>query len=73
MADAGGVFPTNYEGLRELPGVGDYTAGAIAAIAYDLPYAAMDANAERVIARYAAIEEPLPKSKPAIRAVLAQS
>jgi A/G-specific adenine glycosylase len=71
VADAGGMFPTTYEGLRELPGIGDYTAGAIAAIAHDLPYPAMDANAERVIARYAAIEEPLPKSKPAIRAALA--
>src|ERR1700743_1494127 len=70
VAEMGGKFPTTYEGLRELPGVGDYTAGAIAAIAYDLPYPAMDANAERVIARYAAIEEPLPKSKPAIRAAL---
>jgi A/G-specific adenine glycosylase len=70
VAEAGGVFPTSYEGLRALPGVGDYTAGAIAAIAYDLPYAAMDANAERVSARYAGIEEPLPKSKPEMRAAL---
>ncbi|MGN6517717.1 MAG: A/G-specific adenine glycosylase [Rhizomicrobium sp.] len=70
VAEMGGKFPTAYEGLRELPGVGDYTAGAIAAIAYDLPYAAMDANAERVIARYAAVEEPLPKSKPVMRAAL---
>ncbi len=66
----GGKFPTTFEGLRKLPGIGDYTAGAIAAIAYNLPYAAMDANAERVIARFAAIEEPLPKSKPAMRAAL---
>jgi len=70
VAEMGGKFPTTYEGLRELPGVGDYTAGAIAAIAYDLPYPAMDANAERVIARYAAIEEALPKSKSAMRAAL---
>ena len=70
VAEMGGKFPTTYDGLRELPGIGDYTAGAIAAIAYDLPYAAMDANAERVIARYAAVEEPLPKSKPAMRAAL---
>jgi A/G-specific adenine glycosylase len=70
VAEARGVFPTTYDGLRALPGVGDYTAGAIAAIAYDLPYAAMDANAERVIARYAGIELPLPKSKPAMRAAL---
>jgi A/G-specific adenine glycosylase len=63
-------FPRTFEGLRALPGVGDYTAGAIAAIAYDLPHAAMDANAERVIARVFAIDEPLPKSKPAMRAAL---
>jgi A/G-specific adenine glycosylase len=68
--EMGGQFPSTYEGLRALPGVGEYTAGAIAAIAFDLPYAAMDANAERVIARYAAIDEPLPKSKPAMREAL---
>jgi A/G-specific adenine glycosylase len=66
----GGQFPATFEGLRGLPGIGDYTAGAITAIAYDLPYAAMDANAERVIARLFAISEPLPKSKPAMRAAL---
>jgi A/G-specific adenine glycosylase len=65
-----GQFPRTFEGLRQLPGVGDYTAGAIAAIAFDLPYAAMDANAERVIARLFAIGEPLPIAKPAIRAAL---
>ena len=68
--ELGGKFPRTYEGLRALPGVGDYTAGAIAAIAFDLPHAAMDANAERVIARLFAIDEPLPKSKPAMRAAL---
>jgi A/G-specific adenine glycosylase len=70
VAESGGKFPASYDALRELPGVGDYTAGAIAAIAFDLPHAAMDANAERVIARVAAIDEPLPKSKPAMRAAL---
>jgi A/G-specific adenine glycosylase len=65
-----GTFPTSFEGLLALPGIGDYTAGAIAAIAFDLPYAAMDANAERVIARYAAIEAPLPGSKTEMRAAL---
>ena len=68
--ELGGRFPETFEGLRALPGVGDYTAGAIAAIAFDLPHAAMDANAERVIARVFAIDEPLPKSKPAMRAAL---
>ncbi len=66
----GGRFPGTYESLRALPGIGDYTAGAIAAIAFGLPHAAMDANAERVIARVFAIDEPLPKSKPAMRAAL---
>jgi len=66
--ELGGGFPETMEGLRALPGVGAYTAGAIAAIAYDLPEAAMDANAERVIARLFAVEEPLPKAKGKIRA-----
>src|SRR6185312_6198445 len=66
--EMGGKFPGTYDGLRALPGIGDYTAGAIASIAFDLPYAAMDANAERVVARLFAIEEPLPKSKAAMRA-----
>jgi len=65
--ELGGKFPTTLEGLHELPGIGGYTAAAIAAIAYDLPEAAMDANAERVIARFFAVEEPLPKSKPKLR------
>jgi A/G-specific adenine glycosylase len=59
----GGVFPSDAAGLRKLPGIGPYTAGAIAAIAFGAPEAAVDANAERVIARYFAIEEPLPKAK----------
>jgi A/G-specific adenine glycosylase len=66
--ELGGRFPSTMEGLRALPGIGAYTAGAIAAIAYDLPEAAMDANAERVIARLFAVEEPLPKAKEKIRA-----
>ncbi|HXC56412.1 MAG TPA: A/G-specific adenine glycosylase [Rhizomicrobium sp.] len=68
--EMGGRFPQTYEGLRALPGVGDYTAGAIAAIAFDLPHAAMDANAERVIARVFAITQALPKAKPAMREAL---
>ncbi|MBN9545093.1 MAG: A/G-specific adenine glycosylase [Alphaproteobacteria bacterium] len=61
--DMGGKFPGTAEGLRALPGIGGYTAGAIAAIAYDERQAAMDANAERVIARLYAVETPLPKAK----------
>ena len=59
----GGKFPDTTESLRHLPGVGAYTSGAIAAIAYDERQAAMDANAERVIARLFAVGTPLPKAK----------
>jgi A/G-specific adenine glycosylase len=58
-----GTFPASADGLRALPGVGAYTAAAIAAIAYDERQAAMDANAERVIARLFAVKTPLPKAK----------
>jgi A/G-specific adenine glycosylase len=64
----GGIFPKTAEALRALPGVGAYTSGAIAAIAYDERQAAMDANAERVIARLFAIATPLPKAKAEIYA-----
>jgi A/G-specific adenine glycosylase len=64
----GGKFPETEEGLRSLPGIGPYTAGAIAAIAYDKPHAAVDGNVERVVSRIHAIEAPLPDSKPEIRA-----
>jgi A/G-specific adenine glycosylase len=64
----GGRFPDTAAGLAELPGIGAYTAGAIAAIAFDRPAAAVDGNVERVIARLDAIETPLPAAKPIIRA-----
>ncbi|HVZ14833.1 MAG TPA: A/G-specific adenine glycosylase [Bauldia sp.] len=63
----GGVFPATVEGLRSLPGIGDYTAAAIAAIAFDVPAPVVDANIERVIARLFAIETPLPTAKKEIR------
>lgn len=47
----GGVFPADYETIRELPGIGDYTAAAIAGIAFGLPHAALDGNVMRVMAR----------------------
>ncbi|HKQ11170.1 MAG TPA: hypothetical protein VJS85_08280, partial [Rhizomicrobium sp.] len=59
----GGTFPATAQDLRTLPGVGAYTSGAIAAIAYDEKQAAMDANAERVIARLYAVQTPMPKAK----------
>jgi A/G-specific adenine glycosylase len=51
-----GIFPGDIEGIRSLPGVGPYTAGAIASIAYDLPEPAVDGNVLRVISRLDAIE-----------------
>ena len=50
-------FPRTFEELRALPGVGDYTAGAIASFAYNLPYPAMDGNVYRVVARLLDIDE----------------
>jgi A/G-specific adenine glycosylase len=66
-ADHGGRFPDTEEDLRALPGIGPYTAAAIAAIAFGRPAAAVDGNVERVIARLFAIDDPLPKAKAAIR------
>lgn len=51
MADHGGVFPNTYEDIRALPGVGDYTAGAVSSIAFGLPVPAVDGNVLRVCAR----------------------
>lgn len=62
-----GRFPETEAELRDLPGIGAYTAGAIAAIAFDRRAAAVDGNVERVIARLQAIEAPLPQAKPIIR------
>jgi len=66
--DHGGRFPDTAAALRSLPGIGDYTAAAIAAIAFDEPVAVVDGNIERVIARLFAIETPLPAAKRDIRA-----
>lgn len=49
--DFAGVFPCDYASIRKLPGIGSYTAGAIASIAFDLPFPAVDGNVLRVIAR----------------------
>lgn len=58
-------FPTQYEEIRALPGVGDYTAAAIASFCFDLPYAVLDGNVMRVLARLAAFDGDV--SKPATR------
>ncbi|MBR1607585.1 MAG: A/G-specific adenine glycosylase [Clostridia bacterium] len=56
-AQYGGVFPNEYEAIRALPGVGDYTAAAVASIAFGLPYPAIDGNLTRVISRVHGIRE----------------
>jgi len=65
--DHGGRFPDNEDDLRDLPGVGAYTAAAIAAIAFGRRAVVIDANVERVIARLFAMAEPLPAIRRAIR------
>ncbi len=67
VAARGGTFPDTEAGLRELPGLGAYTAAAVAAIAFDRPATVVDANVERVVARLYAIDEPLPAARKAIR------
>lgn len=60
-----GVFPQNYEHIIRLPGIGPYTAGAIASICFDQPKAAVDGNVLRVISRICAVHDPvdMPKVK----------
>jgi A/G-specific adenine glycosylase len=60
----GRIFPASEAELRTLPGIGAYTAAAIAAIAYDAPATPVDGNVERVVARLFAVEAPLPAAKP---------
>ena len=64
---ARGGFPETEAALRELPGLGAYTAAAVAAIAFDRRAVVVDANVERVAARLFAIGEPLPQARAAIR------
>jgi A/G-specific adenine glycosylase len=66
-----GVFPEEAEALRALPGIGDYTAAAIAAIAFDRQGAAIDGNVERVVTRLYAVQEALPAAKTRLRALAA--
>jgi A/G-specific adenine glycosylase len=65
----GGRFPETEAELLALPGIGAYTAAAVAAIAFGEPAAAVDGNVERVVARLFRIEEPLPKAKPLVRSL----
>lgn len=63
-ADFGGVFPQDRADLLKLPGIGPYTASAIASIAFDLPETVLDGNVERVMARLHNDSSPLPQAKP---------
>jgi A/G-specific adenine glycosylase len=68
-ADHGGRFPDTEAELRTLPGVGAYTAAAVAAIAFDRPANVVDGNVERVMARLNAVDAPLPGAKPTLHAL----
>jgi A/G-specific adenine glycosylase len=63
-----GAFPEDEAGLRSLPGVGAYTAAAVAAIAFGRPAVPVDGNVERVMARLFAVTAPLPGAKPVLAA-----
>ncbi|MBV6633614.1 MAG: A/G-specific adenine glycosylase [Alphaproteobacteria bacterium] len=65
----GGKFPNTEKELRDLPGIGAYTAASVSAIAFDRPATVVDGNVERVVARLNAITEPMPSVKPKLRAL----
>jgi len=66
--DLGGRFPDTPQALQKLPGIGPYTAAAIAAVTFDRPATVVDGNVERVMARIFAITTPLPAAKPELTA-----
>jgi A/G-specific adenine glycosylase len=68
-SDHGGTFPRDEAALRKLPGIGPYTAAAIAAIAFGQKATPVDGNIERVIARLFAVTDPLPGSKRTLKAL----
>lgn len=67
LREHGGAFPDTEEGLRTLPGIGPYTAAAIAAIAFDRRTMPVDGNIERVVSRLFTVEKALPQAKPLIQ------
>lgn len=69
---ARGGFPGDRDGLLSLPGIGPYTAAAVAAIAFDEPATVVDGNVERVMARLFHVETPLPAAKPELAALAAR-
>ena len=72
LEDHGGVFPGEYDAVRALPGIGDYTAGAICSICFDLPTPAVDGNVLRLLARICEDPTPIDLSahKKAVRSAL---
>ncbi|RYH09122.1 A/G-specific adenine glycosylase [Tropicimonas sp. IMCC6043] len=68
----GGRFPDSREALLALPGIGPYTAAAIAAIAFDRPETVVDGNVERVVSRLFAVRTPLPAAKPELTLLAAR-
>lgn len=72
VAQYDGRFPQTYSELKSLPGIGDYTASAIASIAFDQPVAVLDGNVERVMARHRRIKTYFPDAKPETKAMLSQ-
>jgi A/G-specific adenine glycosylase len=69
--DLDGIFPDRLDELLKMPGIGPYTAAAIAAIAFNQQATVLDGNVERVMARLYAIETPLPTAKPELMALAA--
>ncbi len=69
VSDHGGQFPADLQALRTLPGIGDYTSAAIAAIAFNLPAAVVDGNVERVMTRLHAVEDVMPAAKTVVKAL----
>jgi len=67
VSEHNGQFPQTYDALLALPGIGPYTAAAIASIAFGVLATVVDGNVERVVSRLFAIETPLPRSRPEIR------
>ena len=69
-SDHGGCFPDEEAALRSLPGIGDYSAAAVAAIAFGRRAVVVDANVERVVSRLFAFKETLPQARPGLRALV---
>ena len=71
VARYGGVFPQQYDQVRNLPGIGDYTAGALCSICFEMPTPAVDGNVLRVMARLESISSPM--DTPAMKRAVSQA